>query len=325
LKIAESLGRMPLLAHVPPEQLQLLATCVSRNRFPPGATILRQGDPTLDAYFVESGEVRILRQTPYGLFTLALLGKGDLFGEASFIDASVRSGEAVAESDALLLALHAVAVEAAVARDPRLGMALYWVIWKSLSAKLRATNEKLTQFFAHGGAAAVHRPSPRRSTTGEFRVDLHTKRDLFAEQRLSSLEINFLTSLSRERKLKPDEVLFREGEAGDAMYVVLEGRIRISKYIPGAGEEALAFVERGDYFGEMALIDNQPRSAEARAHDDGAVVLAIPKNVVEGLLDMRKVASLRLLRILCSLVAKRLREIDDKLVGWFILAGGAPT
>ena len=49
------------------------------------------------------------------------------------------------------------------------------------------------------------------------------------------------------------------------MYVVLEGRIMISKYIPGAGEEALAFLERGDYFGEMALIENQPRSADAKS------------------------------------------------------------
>jgi CRP-like cAMP-binding protein len=106
------------------------------------------------------------------------------------------------------------------------------------------------------------------------------------------------------------------------MYVVLDGRVRISKMIPGAGEEALAILERGDYFGEMALIDRQPRSALAKAHDAGAVVLAIPEDVVEGLLDMRKVSSLRLLHILCGLVAKRLREIDDKLVGWFILAGG---
>ena len=64
------------------------------------------------------------------------------------------------------------------------------------------------------------------------------------------------------------------------MYVVLEGRVMISKYIPGAGEEALAFLERGDYFGEMALIDNQPRSADAKAHDGGAVVLAIPRDVL---------------------------------------------
>jgi hypothetical protein len=47
--------------------------------------------------------------------------------------------------------------------------------------------------------------------------------------------------------------------------------------------------------------------------------------VVEGLLDMKKLSSLRLLKILCALVAKRLREVDDKLVGWHILAAGGGT
>ena len=70
-------------------------------------------------------------------------------------------------------------------------------------------------------------------------------------------------------------MIFREGEKGNEMYVVLEGRVMISKYIPGAGEEALAFLERGGYFGEMALIDNEPRSADAKAHEGGAVVLVI--------------------------------------------------
>ena len=107
------------------------------------------------------------------------------------------------------------------------------------------------------------------------------------------------------------------------MYVVLEGRVLISKFIPGAGEEALAFLERGDYFGEMALIDRAPRSAagarprrrRGRAGDPGRGRRA-------GILDMRKVSSLPLLQILCALVAKRLREIDDKIVGWYILSGG---
>jgi hypothetical protein len=201
-------------------------------------------------------------------------------------------------------------------------MAVYWTMWRSLSIKLRRTNDKLTRFFSHGGHAAVQESAGARVPTGEFRIDLQAKKNLFSEQKLSSLEINFLTSLSREKKLAPGEVLFREGDPGDAMYVVLEGRIRISKMIPGAGEEALSILERGDYFGEMALIDHQPRSALAKAHEGGAVVLAIPQNVLEGLLDIRKVSSLGLLRILCSLVAKRLREIDDKLVGWYILAGG---
>ena len=52
------------------------------------------------------------------------------------------------------------------------------------------------------------------------------------------------------------------------------------------------------------------------------MVLAIPADVLEGILDIQKLSSLRLLKLLCSLVARRLRELDDKLAGWFILAGG---
>ena len=144
-------------------------------------------------------------------------------------------------------------------------MALYWAFWKSLSAKLRSTNEQLGRFFLQSPRTASEKPPLAKSPTGEFRLDIAAKRSLFAEQKLSSLEINFLTSLSRERKLKSGQILFHEGDPGDAMYVVLDGRVLISKFIPGAGEEALAFLERGDYFGEMALIDRAPRSAQARA------------------------------------------------------------
>ena len=97
---------------------------------------------------------------------------------------------------------------------------------------------------------------------------------------------------------------------------------RVSKLIPGVGEEALAFLARGDYFGEMALIDRLPRSAEAKAHSEGALVLSIPRDVLEGILNIQKVSSVRLLRLLSSLVAHRLREGDDRLVGWHVLAAG---
>ena len=92
--------------------------------------------------------------------------------------------------------------------------------------------------------------------------------------------------------------------------------------IPGVGEEALAFLGRGDYFGEMALIDRLPRSAEAKAHSEGALVLSIPRDVLEGILNIQKVSSVRLLRLLGSLVAHRLRESDNRLVGWHVLAAG---
>lgn len=318
---AETLGRLEPFAHLSPAQLRLLEGAVEKRELDEGALILREGDAAEEAFVVARGRVRIQRRTPYGAYPLAALGPGEMFGEAAFVDRGGRSSDALAEGPTVLLVLRPDALGEIMAGDQRFALAMYWAFWKSLARKLRRTNDLLAQFFSPGAAAPVL-PPPRRSPTGEFRVDIAAKRDLFQEQKLSGLEINFLASLSKEKKLAANEVLFREGEAGDRMYVVLEGRVMISKYIPGAGEEALAFLERGDYFGEMALIDHQPRSADAKAHDGGAVVLAIPREVVEGLLDMRKVSSLRLLRILCGLVAKRLRDLDDKIVGWHILAGG---
>lgn len=322
MNVLQLLGRRELFSHFTAAQLDKLAACVSLASHRSGEVILRQGDPTVEAYVIDSGAVRIKRDTPYGEFSFAELGEGDLFGETAFVDRQARSGDAVAIADCELLRLNPVALSAEMEGDRGLSVALYWTFWKSLSRKLRDTNDKLSRFFS-GSAGPPESQRPAGGAPGpDFRVDLDAKRRVFEEQRLSNLEINFLASLSREVKLAPDEVIFHEGDEGDSLYIVLEGRVMISKMIPGAGEEALAFLERGDYFGEMALIDKQPRSADAKADSRGAVVLAIPGHVLEGILDIQKVSSLRLLRVLCSMVAQRLRELDDKIAGWFMLSGG---
>ncbi|HSM13877.1 MAG TPA: cyclic nucleotide-binding domain-containing protein [Thermoanaerobaculia bacterium] len=319
----DRLAQTQVFSHFQRPQLEALAALTEERTVPAESFVLRQGDDSnLDAFLIDRGSVRIQRSTPYGNYALAVLASGDLFGEASFVDSSARSGDAWTGSECGLLAFRPERLLPELDDDPRLATAFYWTCWRSLSTKLRKTNDKLTRFFAQGSAEVRAVVTGEKPPPVDFRVDLRTKRDLFTEQKLSGLEINLLSSLSKEHKLRPGEVLFREGDPGDAMYVVLDGRVRISKHIPGAGEEALAILERGDYFGEMALIDQMPRSAEAKAHERGAVVLAIPQIVVGQLLDRRKVSSVRLLRILCSLVAQRLREIDDKLVTWYILAGG---
>lgn len=317
------LARQPLLEHFGPEQLAALGQILVERVISPGQVLLRFGEPARrEAFLLDSGAVRIQRATPYGIFPLAELVAGDMFGEAAFVDPAERSGDAVVLDGGRVLVLSEERLRPLLEQHPRLSNAIHWAFWKALSVKLRRTNERLLEFFAHGGPPPRVEPLPNRPTTGAFRIDLSAKRALFTEQKLSTLEINFLSSLSKERKLAAGTTLFREGDPGDSLYVILDGRIRISKLIPGAGEEALAILERGDYFGEMALIDHQPRSAMAKAHDGGAVVLEISREVLEGLLDPRKVSSPRLLELLCRLVAKRLREIDEKLVGWFILAAG---
>jgi len=318
----ETLRKIELLEHFPDEQLQSLLDCTSWNGYPKGVHVIRHGDDTREAYLLEKGRVRVQRDTPYGQYGVAELGAGEFFGETSFIDREERGGDIFVLEDSELRVLNAVAMAMVMEKDPRFAVALHWTFWKSLSRKLRLTNGRLTEIFLESGAppgsATAEPPAPAQ----DFHLALADKRTLFQEQKLSNLEINFLTSLSREEKYDRGEVIFRDGAKGDRMYVVLEGRVMISKDIPGAGEEALAFLDRGDYFGEMALIDKEPRSADAKAAEPGTVVLAIPRRVVEGILDIHKVSSISLLRILCGMIAQRLRDLDEKLVGWYILGGG---
>lgn len=313
-----------MFSHFSDEQLSRLAGCASAVSFPEGTAVVKEGESSRGIYLLRSGTVRIQRKTPYGLFALASLGPGSLFGEASFVDRGPRSGDAITTTDDTeLIAFDAEALDAAIQADQPLHLALSWLLWKSLSNKLRLTNENLTWFFQETGRPAAEEPITHLQPGGDLYIDIATKRKLFAEMKLSNLEINFLSTLSREKAFPPRQIIFHEGDDAHEMYVVLEGRVMISKFIPGAGEEALAFIDRGGYFGEMALIDNEPRSADAKAHDEGAVVLAIPREVLEGILDINRVSSLRLLNVLCNLVARRLREIDDKIITWFILAGGS--
>jgi CRP-like cAMP-binding protein len=319
--VASVWARFDALAHFSAEQFVSLASCASQLRFDAGAAIVRESERSFDVYLVERGTVRLERDSPYGCFRFATLGQGEMFGEASFLDQEPRSLAVTADGIVDLWVLPAEDLRALVEQDPAFSLAMHWAIWKSLSAKLRTANLRLDSFFP-ADDAPPSKPLVAGTPGDSLRLGPGAKRSVFEEQTLSALEVNFLASLSKELRYEPGEIIFREGDEGDAMFVVVSGRVRISRTIPGVGEEALTILPRGAFFGEMALIDRLPRSADARAHEPSTVVLRIPREVVEQLLDIRKVSSVRLLRLLCGLVARRLREVDDKLAGWHILSGG---
>lgn len=310
-------------AHFGPRELTLLIESVSEEVFAAGSKVFSEGDPAGDLHVLEHGEVRVRKMTSFGQYELFQPTPGDLFGEDSFLTGVAREGDAEVVAESKILVLDASSLAASSEEDSRFELALHWSLWKGLSKQLRLANDRLTQIFLGDSGLSILPPKTQQSAGDAAHLDMAHKVGLFREQRLSAMEINFLASLSREEVFAPGQVVFREGEAGEKMYIVADGTVMISKSIAGVGEEALAFLERGDYFGEMALIDRTPRSADARAHPGkGATVLALPRAVVEGLLNIEKISSVRLLKILTSLAAKRTRAIQEKLVGWFLLAGG---
>lgn len=103
-------------------------------------------------------------------------------------------------------------------------------------------------------------------------------------QDLGDEDLQRLHDISEIVTLEPKGVLFEEGEKGDAFYVVLKGAIILEKKKRGGGSERLAISRTGGSFGEMALINDAPRSATATAEEETSLI-AIPKDGFQGLLD----------------------------------------
>ncbi len=316
----QDLGAFPNLSD--PQIIQL-AMAVEEEFHERGRRIFRHGNVEDDLYLLETGEVSFQRETSYGVFEIRKHSPGALFGEANFISRLERTGDALTLEPCRLLRFRAEALRRLIADDAEIGVRLYWMFWFSLARKLRATNEQLGTFFATEtetqGSPPLRHDYPEASL--RVNIDSRDKIRVLQEQGLSHSELMTLATFSREKRFAPGAFIFQEGDEGGEMYVILEGKARISKFISGAGEEALAILERGDFFGEMSLIDGQPRSADARAHDGPVTVLALERATFHEILSMDAHASLELLQLLCRLIALRLREMNAKLVGWSILAG----
>jgi CRP-like cAMP-binding protein len=106
--------------------------------------------------------------------------------------------------------------------------------------------------------------------------------------------------------------LFQYGDAGDKLFILLEGRVRISREIAGMGEEALAVLGPGEVFGEMSLIDEEPRSADARVHER-CRMLVITKENFDALLFLHKDLAYEVLWNCVRILSVRLRETNEKL------------
>jgi CRP/FNR family cyclic AMP-dependent transcriptional regulator len=79
-------------------------------------------------------------------------------------------------------------------------------------------------------------------------------------------------SIGYEKQLTSGEVLFKEGDAGDEMYLIRSGKIKIVKDLEG-NKKTLAVIGEGEFFGEMALLDKSPRSAAAIAETDAKLII----------------------------------------------------
>jgi CRP-like cAMP-binding protein len=133
---------------------------------------------------------------------------------------------------------------------------------------------------------------------------------IFAD--LADGELVHVAEICKEQQFKFGQTIFKEGEPGNRLYLISEGEVRISRQIPGSGEEALTVLKRGACFGEMSVFDRSERSTDAIANTD-TTLITITRSDFEILLDFNRDIAYKVLWAVVRLLSSRLRATNENL------------
>jgi CRP/FNR family transcriptional regulator, cyclic AMP receptor protein len=123
---------------------------------------------------------------------------------------------------------------------------------------------------------------------------------------LKPLELKIVDGLMHERRYLPGEIVFDEGEEGQALYLVMSGRVAINRAAAG-GPQQVAILEPGAFFGDLALLDDTPRSAQAQAAEPCELAVFFRADFV-ALMETDAVIGYKISLALARQIGRRLRH-----------------
>jgi CRP/FNR family cyclic AMP-dependent transcriptional regulator len=143
----------------------------------------------------------------------------------------------------------------------------------------------------------------------------YLKNTLFFEG-LTREELNQVSNVCSLEEFSKGDRIFSEGAPGDKFYIIVSGGVRVEKEIPKSGPETLRVLKPGEEFGEMALVEEMPRSASAVADEDSRLV-SIGKSDFDRLFGENHSSALKMLTTFCRTMSSRLREFSQKMIRLF--------
>lgn len=253
------------------------------ERFDVGATIFQEDQEAAKGglfrkasrmYYILQGEVALA----IGGKPLDVLKPGDVVGEMAVITGRPRSATAVAHTGCTVCSMDASELQAAIGRNPEFGLMLASIMYDRLrfiAARL-ASRPKAAGATPH--MASVFDPA-------------------LVAQLVSALPASAVV------RWRQQEIIFKEGQTGTFMYLVKSGRVGIA-----VGPSLVEIVGPGGTFGEMAIVDQSPRTAKAGTLEESEL-LAIDRATLMGLVKREPAFAMAMLRG----IAERLRHMNSQL------------
>ena len=264
--------------------------------FKRGSYILIEGKSDTDRfYIIQSGQVQIAKQKEVVAEEEGnLLGPGDFLGVIACMSHHSQIETAVAVSDVVLIAVHYTQFPELIEKNTPIAMKIIY----SFSKKMRYLDEALTRITLKRN---IQTDISHLFTIGEYYLKMskfelalyayyHYLKEKPDGQYAETARKRFMAIKSTGVKapiemLEPDtkqmvrvynreSMIFCECQSGGELYIIQKGRVKISKIVDNS-EVLLAVLKEGDMFGEMALLENKPRSATAITAAEECQLLAV--------------------------------------------------
>ncbi len=225
------------------EKLAELAAKIGKT-FEEGAVVFRQGEYGDTMYIIHQGALAVIREGQGPGTVVARLVRGDVVGEMALVDAGPRSATVKAMEESVLVPV----TRDFLLRHTSRNTGFILTIIRSLAERIENVDRMIQRRreATREGAAPGESPVVQEPRSAAFLKSLSSVIDT-----------------ARALRFGPGDVIFRAGDQGEEMYLVLEGTVRTFRgEEKGGGQGQFG---RGHFFGEMALVSGQPRSATAVA------------------------------------------------------------
>lgn len=131
-------------------------------------------------------------------------------------------------------------------------------------------------------------------------------KDIAIFQGLSNKDLEFVARILHQRQYSPQELIFKEGEASNGMYIIHHGSVQIYS---AETQTQYALLKNGMFFGELALVDSVPRSASAKCTED-TELFGFFKPDLNKIIEKNPKAGVKILQNLGQVLSERLRTTN---------------
>lgn len=252
--------------------------------FRAGSYIVVEGKTQNDRfYIIQNGKVRIQRQNQIPGMSPEILGQGDFIGVISCMSNHSQIDTAIAISDVVCISVPRDQYPELIEKNTPVAMKII----RTFANRMRQMNDTLVQATLNNSSiqsseqifkVALYYDKIKQPNIAIFAyyqyIRANPKGDnvmeakkRFMALRNSSRAVYFESNQDLLRVYPKNTMIFSENQSGADMFIIQEGKVKISKIVDGT-EVTLAILKKGDMFGEMALLENKPRSASAIAEEE---------------------------------------------------------